>query len=115
MDEQRTDETEDGVDTGVPHAGPFLMWGMGLLVAGVAILIYTYLYADTWDYVSSYDGSSENALLWIGWMTVLAGATFFPIGVYRVTSQLDAIYREVRERRGLADALVDTAAEPDPS
>lgn len=115
MDEQRTDEVEDDVDNGVPHAGPFLMWGMGLLVAGVGILVYTYLYADTGDYVSSYGGSSENAWLWIGWMTAIAGATFFPIGVYRVTSQLDAIYRDVRERRGLVGTLADAPAEPDPS
>lgn len=37
------------------------------------------------------------------------------VGIYRVASQLDAVYRDVRERRAVVDPLVHPPAELDPS
>lgn len=79
----------DDLDRDIPHSGPFIVWGLALLVVGAAFSLYGRHLLDSWS-------SSDDA--WIGFGIVFAatGIVLLPIGIYRAAAQLNAVYQYVR-------------------
>ena len=101
MDEQSAEITEgkpkaarpptdyDDLDRDIPHAGPFLVWGLALLVVGAALYLYGRHLVASWV---------NDGDVWIGFgfVGVATGLVLLPIGIYRAAGQLDAVYQHVR-------------------